>query len=586
MSPKDRLDAQRHNEDPRKRLSEIISRIISSKTITWRDDRTSNNVALNIVDYCPPKMGETFTDWKTRARGQLREDIKLIHPDRAGSESDINYAQLLTSSLDLFRKPDQFFARLFLNLFNEYQRLLNRNTASRIPSWHDETIRPTRPSTRPQHRESPPHREHSRQSDRDLARLNNLVQEIKNAFTSNTTVGFSQHSRESLLYRFAEQFYQTSNPDKAKIFAEINRIISKYVSERSQTIKEQLDKELTAYQKNLARSQEGQPRNFNNWYSCFNKILQLAIEIGGYPSLFKDDQSQINNDLLRSFADFSDRFINLVTENANILGIDNSENSYDPYRLVMEFDRFIADIVRLAPTLPRDFYKSEFGQQFGAIVQQKKEEMWRLVSANFGTTATFEEVDFSRYQRQLNRDLAGDKNILNKPINNWGEFDTAVEIVHTLYYQWLQISDNSFMGYNRRKDELIHKLRDNIHGFISAETMNLQSSSDATNLFNELNEIPPLVLFPFNPDAALEKKKLLDRVKGYIPNLLVKDLKVGAGERAKRFFQRNLFVQDKISIDEQQLITLRYYLEKGWINQQQARRICEELNIPYLDSYN
>lgn len=574
MSPKDRLDAQRHNEDPRKRLSEIISRIIRSKTITWRDDRTSNNVALNIVDYCPPKMGETFTDWKTRARGQLREDIKLIHPDRAGSESDINYAQLLTSSLDLFRKPDQFFARLFLNLFNEYQRLLNRNTASRIPSWHDETIRPTRPSTRPQHRESPPHREHSRQSDRDLARLNNLVQEIKNAFTLDTTFEFSKDYREGLLNRFADQFRKTSNSEKNKIFSETNQIIRDYAYKRRQSIEQQLNQELPAYQKSLARSKEGQPRNFNNWYGCFNKILQLAIEVGGYPALFKGDQSQINNDLLRFFSDFVDVFINLATKNAYRTTTDNSENSYDPYLLVMEFDRFIAGIVG-QKGLPTDFYKSEFGQQFGAIVQQKKEEMWRLVSTNFGTTATFEEVDFSRYQRQF-----------NKPINNWDEFNIAVEIINELYYQWLQISDNSFIGYNRRKDELIHKLRNNIHGFIEAEIINLQSASDAENLYNELDKLSPFVIFPFNPDAALEKKKLLDRVKGYIPNLLVKDLKVGAGERAKRFFQRNLFVQDKISIDEQQLITLRYYLEKGLINQQQARWVCEELNIPYLDSHS
>lgn len=574
MSPKDRLDAQRHNEDPRKRLSEIISRIISSKTITWRDDRTSNNVALNIVDYCPPKMGETFTDWKTRARGQLREDIKLIHPDRAGSESDINYAQLLTSSLDLFRKPDQFFARLFLNLFNEYQRLLNRNTASRIPSWHDETIRPTRPSTRPQHRESPPHREHSRQSDRDLARLNNLVQEIKNAFTLDTTFEFSKDYREGLLNRFADQFRKTSNSEKNKIFSETNQIIRDYAYKRRQSIEQQLNQELPAYQKSLARSKEGQPRNFNNWYGCFNKILQLAIEVGGYPALFKGDQSQINNDLLRFFSDFVDVFINLATKNAYRTTTDNSENSYDPYLLVMEFDRFIAGIVG-QKGLPTDFYKSEFGQQFGAIVQQKKEEMWRLVSTNFGTTATFEEVDFSRYQRQF-----------NKPINNWDEFNIAVEIINELYYQWLQISDNSFIGYNRRKDELIHKLRNNIHGFIEAEIINLHSASDAENLCNELDKLYPLVLFPFNPDAALEKKKLLDRVKGYIPNLLIKDLKVGAGERAKRFLQRNLFIQDKISIDEQQLITLRYYLEKGLINQQQARWICEKLNIPYLDRHN
>ena len=574
MSPKDRLDAQRHNEDPRKRLSEIISRIISSKTITWRDDRTSNNVALNIVDYCPPKMGETFTDWKTRARGQLREDIKLIHPDRAGSESDINYAQLLTSSLDLFRKPDQFFARLFLNLFNEYQRLLNRNTASRIPSWHDETIRPTRPSTRPQHRESPPHREHSRQSDRDLARLNNLVQEIKNAFTLDTTFEFSKDYREGLLNRFADQFRKTSNSEKNKIFSETNQIIRDYAYKRRQSIEQQLNQELPAYQKSLARSKEGQPRNFNNWYGCFNKILQLAIEVGGYPALFKGDQSQINNDLLRFFSDFVDVFINLATKNAYRTTTDNSENSYDPYLLVMEFDRFIAGIVG-QKGLPTDFYKSEFGQQFGAIVQQKKEEMWRLVSTNFGTTATFEEVDFSRYQRQF-----------NKPINNWDEFNIAVEIINELYYQWLQISDNSFIGYNRRKDELIHKLRNNIHGFIEAEIINLQSASDAENLYNELDKLSPFVIFPFNPDAALEKKKLLDRVKDYILNLLIKDLKVGVGERARRFFKRNLSVHRIISIDEQRLMTVRHYLKQGLINQQQARWVCEELNIPYLDSHS
>jgi len=574
MSPKDRLDAQRHNEDPRKRLSEIISRIISSKKITWRDDRTSNNVALNIVDYCPPKMGETFTDWKTRARRQLREDIKLIHPDRAGSESDINYAQLLTSSLDLFRKPDQFFARLFLNLFNEYQRLLNRNTASRIPSWHDETIRPTRPSTRPQHRESPPHREHSRQSDRDLARLNNLVQEIKNAFTLDTTFEFSKDYREGLLYRFADQFRKTSNSEKNKIFSETNQIIRDYAYKRRQSIDQQLNQELPAYQKSLARSKEGQPRNFNNWYGCFNKILQLAIEVGGYPALFKGDQSQINNDLLRFFSDFVDVFINLATKNAYRTTTDNSENSYDPYLLVMEFDRFIAGIVG-QKGLPTDFYKSEFGQQFGAIVQQKKEEMWRLVSTNFGTTATFEEVDFSRYQRQF-----------NKPINNWDEFNIAVEIINELYYQWLQISDNSFIGYNRRKDELIHKLRNNIHGFIEAEIINLQSASDAENLYNELDKLSPFVIFPFNPDAALEKKKLLDRVKDYILNLLIKDLKVGVGERARRFFKRNLSVHRIISIDEQRLMTVRHYLKQGLINQQQARWVCEELNIPYLDRHN
>jgi hypothetical protein len=574
MSPKDRLDAQRHNEDPRKRLSEIISRIIRSKTITWRDDRTSNNVALNIVDYCPPKMGETFTDWKTRARGQLREDIKLIHPDRAGSESDINYAQLLTSSLDLFRKPDQFFARLFLNLFNEYQRLLNRNTASRIPSWHDETIRPTRPSTRPQHRESPPHREHSRQSDRDLARLNNLVQEIKNAFTLDTTFEFSKDYREGLLNRFADQFRKTSNSEKNKIFSETNQIIRDYAYKRRQSIEQQLNQELPAYQKSLARSKEGQPRNFNNWYGCFNKILQLAIEVGGYPALFKGDQSQINNDLLRFFSDFVDVFINLATKNAYRTTTDNSENSYDPYLLVMEFDRFIAGIVG-QKGLPTDFYKSEFGQQFGAIVQQKKEEMWRLVSTNFGTTATFEEVDFSRYQRQF-----------NKPINNWDEFNIAVEIINELYYQWLQISDNSFIGYNRRKDELIHKLRNNIHGFIEAEIINLQSASDAENLYNELDKLSPFVIFPFNPDAALEKKKLLDRVKDYILNLLIKDLKVGVGERARRFFKRNLSVHRIISIDEQRLMTVRHYLKQGLINQQQARWVCEELNIPYLDSHS